>query len=132
MAEKDLTLLLRHLAPVLNEGTYVFSSFQHITFENIGELLFIFREKEGITIVCLQDIAEKYNLPYEFKAAWITLDVKSDLSAVGLTAAFSNALASAGISCNVVSGFHHDHIFVDHTLAQEAIQILQTLSASYR
>jgi hypothetical protein len=35
--------------------------------------------------------------------AWITLTVHSSLEAVGLTAAFFNALSQEDISCNVVT-----------------------------
>jgi hypothetical protein len=63
----------------------------------------------------------------QFRAAWITLQVHSDLAAVGLTAAFSSALAQAGISCNVVAGMHHDHLFVPVDQAQQAMRSLQAL-----
>ena len=43
---------------------------------------------------------------------WITLRVHSALDAVGMTAAFSVALAVAGLSVNVVAGLHHDQVFV--------------------
>jgi len=67
-------------------------------------------------------------LPIAFTAAWITLTVHSDLAAVGLTATFSQALGQAGISCNVVAGVHHDHLFVPVDAAQSAMDTLQTLS----
>jgi uncharacterized protein len=69
-------------------------------------------------------------LPVAFTAAWITLNVHSDLAAVGLTAAFSGALGQAGISCNVVAGVHHDHLFVPIDQAQRAMEALHALSRS--
>ena len=42
----------------------------------------------------------------------ITLDVHSSLESVGFLAAVSARLAAAGIPCNAVSAFHHDHLFV--------------------
>jgi hypothetical protein len=68
-------------------------------------------------------------LEYHFTAAWITLRVHSALDAVGLTAAVSLALTDAGISCNVVAGFHHDHLFVPHTRAADAVRVLEALAA---
>jgi hypothetical protein len=59
-----------------------------------------------------------------FRAAWITLMVHSDLEAVGLTAAFAHALGQAGISCNVVAGAYHDHIFVPFEQALPAMDAL--------
>ncbi len=44
----------------------------------------------------------------------------SDQNAVGLTAAFAKALDDDGISCNVVAGAYHDHIFVPIELAGRA------------
>jgi len=53
--------------------------------------------------------------------------VTSDLHAVGLTAAVATALAAAGISCNVVAGACHDHLFVPVDRAGEALAALQAL-----
>ena len=39
----------------------------------------------------------------------------------GLTAVLSTKLAAEGISCNIVAGTYHDHLFVDAARAQEAI-----------
>jgi hypothetical protein len=65
--------------------------------------------------------------PVKFRAAWITLSVHSDLQAVGLTAAFASALGGAGISCNVMAGAYHDHIFVPVEQAQAAMAALRAL-----
>ncbi len=62
--------------------------------------------------------------------AWITLTVHSSLEAVGLTAAVANTLASAGIACNVLAGFHHDHLLVPIDRVDDAMAALSRLSAS--
>lgn len=61
-------------------------------------------------------------------AGWITLRIHSALDAVGLTAAVAQALAEYGLSCNVVAGFHHDHLFVPHERAAEAVALLEQLA----
>jgi len=61
-------------------------------------------------------------LPYDFVAAWITLEIHSALEAVGLTGAVSRALTDAGISANIVAGFTHDHLFVPHPRATAALR----------
>lgn len=66
------------------------------------------------------------------KAAWITLRVHSDLQAVGLTAAFSTALAEAGLSCNVMAGAHHDHVFVPAGSASLVMTTLKDLQLRAR
>ena len=43
-------------------------------------------------------------------------------------AAFSKALSENEISCNVVSAFYHDHIFVDKKDAKKAMEILNEFS----
>ena len=44
--------------------------------------------------------------------AWLTLSIQSSLEAVGLTAAVSARLAERDIACNVLAGYHHDHLLV--------------------
>ncbi len=85
------------------------------------------REDEGLTLVVSQAQADAAGLSYEAPQAWITLRAHSSLAAVGLTAAVSNALSKAQISCNVVAAFHHDHIFVPLQRGQEARRVLAEL-----
>lgn len=82
-------------------------------------------EDEGITIILSQDEADRLGYPYTSVFNRITCTVHSSLDAVGLTAILSSRLADAGISANVVAGYHHDHIFVPHARAQEAVEILK-------
>src|SRR5918993_386972 len=78
----------------------------------IESTIAVMREAEGVTLVLTEEDALTRGLEPSFRAEWITLNVQSDLQAVGLTAAFSRALADANISCNVIAGAYHDHIFV--------------------
>ena len=89
-------------------------------------------EDEAVTLVLTRTDADARGLDYEYVARWITLDVHSALDAVGLTAAFATALAAAGISCNVLAGYHHDHVLVDTDRASEAVSVLERLAAFAR
>jgi uncharacterized protein len=124
--ETNLNILLKSMSPKLNDGDYVFCTVDNLDDININDVLFIFREAEGITIIIKKEIANKHGLDYTFVAAWITLTVHSSLSAVGLTAAFSKALSDHDISCNVVAAYYHDHIFVDKKDAARAMEVLET------
>lgn len=126
--EKKLDTLLRTMKPVLNDGNFVFCTVKDITPLNLNDILFFFKEEEGITIIVNQGIADNLDLEYSFIASWITLTVHSSLEAVGLTAAFSKALAEEQISCNVVAGYFHDHIFVDKKMSDKAMAALNRLS----
>jgi len=77
-------------------------------------------------------VARARGLEVLFRAAWITLEVHSDLQAIGFTAAFATALGQAGISCNVMAGACHDHVFVPVEAAQAALAVLQGLARSAR
>ncbi|MDT7624031.1 MAG: uncharacterized protein QOF99_4932, partial [Pseudonocardiales bacterium] len=43
-------------------------------------------------------------------------------------AAVSAQLATGGISCNVVAGYHHDHLFVPADRAADALALLTALA----
>ena len=87
----------------------------------------IIREDEGTTLVLTQAQADRLGLPYGYLAARITLTIGSDLAAIGLTAEVSRVLAQAGISCNVIAGLAHDHLFVDFERGPEALGLLERL-----
>jgi uncharacterized protein len=116
------------MTPKLNKGEYVFVSVQNLNTIKVEDIICSFRESEGISIIIEKTKADKLNLSYDFIASWITLTVHSSLDAVGLTAVFSSELAKYGISCNVVAGFYHDHIFVNHKDSKNALETLLKLS----
>jgi uncharacterized protein len=124
--ETNLAVLLKTMKPTHNEGDYVFCVANSKI--NIDEIVMSFKEMEGTTIIIRKELADDLQLPYSFVAAWITLTVHSSLEAVGLTAAFSSALAKKNISCNVVAAFYHDHIFVDKKDAEKAMEVLSKFS----
>jgi uncharacterized protein len=128
MSNSNLSFLLKNMFPQLNEGNYVFCTFTGDLTISIDQVLMTFKEAEGTTIIVNKAIADELGLEYSFVASWITLTVHSSLEAVGLTAAFSNALAENNISCNVVAAFYHDHIFVAKSDAEKAMQVLLDLA----
>lgn len=128
--ETSLTTLLRSMNPQLNDGTYVFCSLTDAAQLDGVQPLGSFQEAEGLTVILPRLQAEQLRLPYSYVAAWLTLHVHSALEAVGLTAAVAGALAQAGISCNVIAGFYHDHLFVAHADGPRALAVLQQLTDS--
>lgn len=126
--EKDLDILLRSMQPELNSGEYVFCTSPDMHLADETGIICRFHEKEGLTLVMERAAADRLGLSYSFVSAWITLTVHSSLQAVGLTAAFSSALAAEQISCNVIAGYFHDHIFVGINDAEKAMQILRSFS----
>lgn len=129
-AISDLPTLIRSMEPVHNVGTYAYVSVPLGTDVAQVDAIATVREPEGLTLVVAEETAQRLGLEVLFRCAWITLHVHSDLQAVGLTAAFAAALGQAGISCNVVAGAFHDHIFVPVEQADQAMAALKQLQQS--
>ena len=130
MPISDLNLLIASLDPQLNPGIYAFVSVPDPEMLASISVLASIRETEGLSAVIPASDAAALHLPVLLRAAWITLTVNSDLQAVGLTAAFASALGNAGISCNVVAGAWHDHIFVPEDQAARAMSVLQGMQSA--
>lgn len=128
IGETNLDKLIKTMKPKLNVGEYVFCTAKDLKLFNIHEIVLFFKEEEGYTIILEKCIADSLQVDYTFIASWITLTVHSSLEAVGLTAAFSKALTNENISCNVIAGYFHDHIFVDKKDSEKAMTVLNKLS----
>ncbi|MDZ5455030.1 ACT domain-containing protein [Azohydromonas lata] len=128
--ERDLGKLLQHMTPQLQPGTFVFCTFPS------GELpagllpIVTCREAEGLTAIVTLDEAERAGVPYQMASSLITLSIHSSLEAVGFLAAVSAALAHAGIPCNAISAYYHDHLFVPRREAQRALEFLMAVPAA--
>jgi uncharacterized protein len=126
-ATANLAVLLRSMEPVLHGGVYAYCVVPHgASIAGLSPVATV-SEAEGLTLVLPEEQAVNAGVSVLFRAAWITITVHSDLHAVGLTAAFASVLGQAGISCNVVAGAYHDHIFVPAEQAQQALAALQSL-----
>lgn len=123
--------MIAAMEPELADGSFCFVSASEpdIAFELMREAIATFREPEGLSLVVPAQAAERLEIAGD-RYALITLQVHSALDGVGLTAAVSSALAGAGIACNVIAAFHHDHLFVPLARAEEALRILRDLQSS--
>ena len=119
----DLKAMISGMDPALSDTPYCFQPLSDARF--IPDTAFaLIREAEGA--VCILPHTAAATGAAQF--ARITLNVHSDLEAVGLTAAVSGALATSGIACNVVAGLYHDHLFVPWDQREHALQLLQRIS----
>lgn len=125
--ETDLATLLSSTSPRLRPGVFVFAAVDQWPAE--VEVLASVVEAEGISLVLARQDADRLGLRYDFLAGWITLQVHSALAAVGLTAAVSTALATSGISCDVIAGYHHGHLLVPRDRVEEALTVLRDVAA---
>ncbi len=115
----DLAGMLAGMAPVLDPREWGFAV---VAGDPPSDAFAIIHEDEGTTAIVAQE---------DGGFARITLTVHSALDGVGLTAAVAGGLAAAGIACNVVAGYHHDHLFVSWARRGEALDILKRLAAAH-
>ncbi|WP_321282686.1 ACT domain-containing protein [uncultured Vibrio sp.] len=126
----ELDELLTSLRPKLVDSEFVFCSVSGEPRDYLAlNPVCTFMEAEGLTLVLEKSSALEAGLSFEGSFKQITLTVHSSLEAVGLTAAVATKLASKGISANVIAAFYHDHIFVQSSKADAAIEALCELSA---
>ncbi len=125
----DLGVLCRQMTPHLAEEVYVYCTFSDFRLPGGLEPICTFREAEGLTAIVGRREAEAAALPYVFPCRLITLAVHSSLDAVGFLATITDRLSRAGIACNAVAAFHHDHLFVPEARAEETLQLLRELAS---
>lgn len=118
---RDTQDMIAGMRPGMRPGRWVFRSFADAAeaAPHLGAALASFREDEGLSLILPDDGTD--DLPMRC----ITLHVHSALDGIGLTAAVAQTLTDAGIPCNMVAAFHHDHVFVPADRAEEALELLE-------
>ncbi len=126
---ESLTDILNHLSATLLPETFHFISIDHEQMQlvDIKNTFATVNETEGLTVIVEAKYKDDFPNQDAAEFSCITLAVHSSLEAVGLTATFSSALAKANISCNVIAGYYHDHIFVQKAKAREALAVIEAL-----
>jgi hypothetical protein len=122
--ETDLDKMLASLQVERRPGVFTYAAVAAPTPELLAAAHGMVTEDEGITLILPIEAAEVAGLPVDIELAWLSLTVQSSLEAVGLTAAFAATLGAHDIPCNVLAGYHHDHILVPVDKAQRAIDAL--------
>ena len=145
--ETNITTLLCTLQPLMNPTVYVFASLPADTIQNsqlqtwlLSRALMVFKEpaEDSITYVLTQATAQDVqsqglsNFKFEFECKKITIHIHSSLAAVGFMPVLTGALAARGISCNPVSGFYSDHLFVPAQRGDEALAALVRVRSDAR
>ena len=125
---RDRRAMIRGMAPVLDPSAWHFCLVTDPGLASRATPLATFQEDEGLSLILLEEDARNAGIPTDMPMARITLTVHSALDGVGLNAAVATALADAGIPCNMVAAFHHDHAFVPLDDAPRALAILKALA----
>jgi uncharacterized protein len=128
--ERDPHQLRRHMAPQLRPENFVYCSFPDFQLPAGIQPICTFKESEGLTAIVERSQADRAGAPYAFEARLITLTVHSSLEAIGFLATVATSLANAGIPCNAVAAYHHDHLFIPSARADDALSLLTLLSSN--
>lgn len=127
--ETDLAVMLATLDVVRRPGVFTFVEVPGAPTAEMFELAHaVVVEDDSTTLVMTLEDAQSVRVGDDVEMAWLTLTVESSLEAVGLTAAFSAVLGDAGIACNVLAGYRHDHLLVPAADADRAVSVLRSLS----
>ena len=122
--ETDLERMLASLSIERRPDVYTYVAVAVPTPGLLAAAAAMIDEGELTTLVVPRHAAERAGLPVVVELAWLTLAVQSSLDAVGLTAAISARLTEHSIACNVLAGYHHDHVLVPVDRAADAVVAL--------
>lgn len=128
--ERNLNALLQQMTPSVHPEVFVFCCFADGHLPAGLTPVCTFQEAEGLTAIVPLHQAQASGLAHQFESRMVTLTVHSALDAVGFLARISAALAAQGIACNLVSAFHHDHLFVPRDRLDDALGALNRLQTN--
>ncbi len=122
--ETDLGAMLASLAVRRRAGVFTYVAVAVPTPGLLAAAHAVIDEGELTTLVLPVEAAERAGLAVIVRFAWLTVTVQSSLEAIGLTAAISARLAAIDMPCNVLAGYHHDHLLVPVERSDDAIAAL--------
>ena len=125
VAVYDLATLLKSLTVKQHEGVWAYTSLPKaesswadlVNLRSVRDIALLFTEAEGLTVIH----AASAETARDNRWVWLELAVYSDLNAVGFLAAVAEALRRAGVPCNAVAAYHHDHLFVPEDKVEAAL-----------
>ena len=128
----NLKEILQSINPHLLDEYFVFITSNEPIEDLINSLnpKATFLEDEGNTLVITQRDADEHSIEYDSVFKCISLGVHSSLESYGLISTITFELTKHRISSNIFSGFFHDHIFVQHNKAKEALKVISSLDSS--
>lgn len=131
---KETRAMIAAMAPELQPGLFLFCSTDDpaLAVHCLRPAIAMMTEAEGLSFILPVEEARMLGFDSAIPMRQITLTVHSALDGVGLTAAVAGALADHGIACNMVAGFHHDHIFVPEDRAGDAMAVLRGIQRDSR
>lgn len=122
--ETDLDAMVASLAVERRPGVFTYIAVEVPTPGLLASAHAVVKEGRLTTIVLPVEAAERAGRLVTVRFAWLTLTVQSSLEAVGLTAVVSARLAALAIPCNVLAGYHRDHLLVPVDRVDDAIGAL--------
>jgi uncharacterized protein len=125
--QTDILEVLKSLQVSCDDMEYGFGLIENKEINLDDQILGLFKEKEGLTVIAPRKYLETKEIKYDGMYAKLTIEAHTSLELVGLTAVLCKKLADNNISANVVAGYYHDHIFVQYDLRQKAIDVLSSL-----
>lgn len=126
---KETRAMIAAMAAELQPGLFLFCSTDDpvLAAHCLRPAIAMMAEAEGLSFILPVGEARVLGFDDRMPMRQITLTVHSALDGVGLAAAVARALADRGIACNMVAGFHHDHVFVPEDRAGDAVEALGEL-----
>jgi hypothetical protein len=123
--------MIAGMSPELQPETYVFvtATDPDLITRLSTTAIATFVEQEGLSLIVPVSAAKAESFDTDHPMRCITLNVYSALDGVGLTAAVAGALGQAGIPCNMVAAFHHDHVFLPAQMCEQALEVLRALQS---
>jgi hypothetical protein len=128
---RDTREMLAGMKPKLTLGEFIFCTTGDagLIARAVPAALGWFKEDEGTSLILARADAARLGFDDAMPMRRIVLEVFSALDGVGLTAGVAAALTAANIPCNMIAGYHHDHVFVPAALAKQAQAVLIDVAA---